>query len=70
MQQSNRNSSMAREQRGNLQLVAADFAGRGHGDALGDGVLDRADDELGAEFLRAPVAEFDSAREIDGRCRR
>jgi hypothetical protein len=26
---------------------------------FGDGVLDRADDELGAEFLGPPVAEFD-----------
>ena len=61
---------MAREQRGDLQLVAADFAGRRDGDAFGDGVLDRADDEFGAEFLRAAVAEFDSVRENGGRCRR
>ena len=59
-----------REQRGDLQLVAADFAGRGNGDALGDGVFDLADDEFGAEFLRAAVAEFVQFRENDGRCPR
>ena len=47
-----------REQRGNLQLVAADFAGSGHSDAFGDGVFDFADDEFGAEFLGAAITEF------------
>ncbi len=46
------------EQRGNLQLVAADFAGPRHRNAVGDGVLDLADDELRAEFLCAAVAEL------------
>jgi len=53
-----------RKQRGDLQLVAADFAGPGHGDALGDGVFDFADDEFGAEFLRAAVTEFIQFREM------
>ena len=55
------------EQGRNLQLVAADFARPRHGDAPGDGVLDLADDEFGAEFLGAPVAEFVQFRESDVR---
>ena len=53
-----------RQQRGNLQAVAADLAGRRHGDAVGDGVLDRADDELGAEFRGPAVAELVQLREM------
>ena len=58
-----------RQQRGNLQAVAADLAGRGHRGAVGDGALDGADDELAAQLRGAPVAELDSARGSDARCR-
>ena len=46
------------QQGGNLQAVAADFAGSRHGDASGDGILNVTDDEFGAELLRAPVAKL------------
>ena len=58
-----------RQQRGNLQAVAADLAGRGHRGAVGDGALDGADDELAAQFRGAAVAELDSARGSGARCR-
>jgi hypothetical protein len=52
------------QQGGNLQFVAADFAGCGMGQSPGDGLFDGADDQFRAEFLRAPVAEFNQLRKF------
>jgi hypothetical protein len=46
------------QQGGNLQAIAADFSGGRHSDAFGDGFLNVADDEFGAELLRATIAKF------------
>ena len=48
-----------REQGGGLQLVAADDAGFRRGDAFGNRIVHRANDELRAELFRATVAEID-----------
>ncbi len=47
-----------------MQFVAADFAGCGMGQSFGDGLFDGADDQFRAEFLRAPVAEFNQLRKF------
>ena len=47
-----------REQRRNLQLVAADFTRTRNGDAVGDGVFNFADNQFCADFFGATVAEF------------
>ena len=44
---------------GDLELVAADLAGSLDGGSFLKGLVDRANDELGVEFLGAPVAELD-----------
>src|SRR5205807_6552729 len=46
------------EQGGYLKLIATDLTGRRHRDALGDGVIDFADDELRPELPGTTVAEL------------
>jgi hypothetical protein len=46
------------EEGGYLEAITADLPRCGNSDARTDCVLDRADDEPAAEFLRAPVSEF------------
>src|SRR5215471_7900145 len=46
------------QQCGNLQAVAADFAGGRNGDAFGHSFLDLADNEFGAKLGRATIAKL------------
>ena len=50
MQQSKPKLLDGRQQRRNLQMVAADLARSEHGNSLFDGFIDRADDELCPKF--------------------
>src|ERR1019366_2582179 len=53
-----------REQRGNLQTVTADLAGRRYRGAVGDGTLHGAHDELAAQLRRPAVAKLIQLGEV------
>ena len=53
-----------RQQRWDLQAIAADLAGRWHRRAVGDGALDGADDELAAQLRGAAVTELVQLGEV------
>ena len=55
------------QQHRRLQAIPADLPGRHVRQSFLDGVLDGADDQLRAELLRAPVAEFDQLRKLVAR---
>src|SRR5207253_292322 len=52
------------EQGGNLQAIAADFAGSGNGDAFANGFFDGANDQARTEFFCATVAKRVQFREM------
>jgi len=58
MQQSKRNSSIAASRVGICRRLRLISPGAGRGEAAGDGVLDGAHDEFGAELPGAAVTEF------------